>query len=204
VSDTMDDFVKGKTNRRAIIHTVDISPAHSAHARKIVSGFRRGVYAPNVDFYARGLTSFFDGVQKSAPFLSHVLLDMPGSHEQLELVAKHMKDDAKLLVFNPSVTQISDCVQKVHDQQLPLRLDRVLELAGNLSGGREWDVRIARVRKPKQLEVAQSRSYLGRVMDAILNRPHEISHSSHAMVCRPMAGDRIVVGGFVGLWTKTK
>ena len=40
-----------RAGRSAIVHTVDISPQYSAHAEKIVRGFRRGIYAGNVDFY---------------------------------------------------------------------------------------------------------------------------------------------------------
>jgi tRNA (adenine57-N1/adenine58-N1)-methyltransferase catalytic subunit len=193
-----------KSNRKAIIHTVDISPVHSAHAQNIVQGFRHGVYAGNVDFYTGDLPVFFDmmfkNAQKQSRFLSHILLDMPSSHEQLGLVANHMRNDAKLLVFNPSVTQIADCVQVVHNRRLPLRLDRVVELAGSFSGGRDWDVRIAQVKKPKQVK---SPSWLRRVLDAVMNRPPHVNRSSHAIVCRPMAGERIVVGGFVGLWTRS-
>jgi tRNA (adenine57-N1/adenine58-N1)-methyltransferase catalytic subunit len=204
-----------KAKRKAVIHTVEISPAHAANAQKVVRGFRHGLYYGNVDFHVgepAGFLSNASTVQKRSRFLSHVVLDMPASHEQLELVSKHMRNDAKLLVFNPSVTQIAECVQVVHKLKLPLRLERVVELAGSFSGGRDWDLRLARIRKPStasasQAEPVQTVSWFRRMMSTLLGtqpaQPVQPAvEEKYAMVCRPMAGERIVVGGFVGIWTR--
>jgi tRNA (adenine57-N1/adenine58-N1)-methyltransferase len=194
-----------KQNRKAVINTIDIDPNHSAHAQNIVRGFKHGLYHGNVDFHTGTLDTFFEKTDqlngdREKRFLSHVVLDMPSTNEQMAIVASHMRDDAKLVVFNPSVTQIVDCVERVHEQQLPLKLERVVELAGSFSGGRDWDVRMANARKPDPLP---TRSWFKRVMDAVMNRPALLEPPKHWVVCRPMAGERIVVGGFIGLWKRT-
>ncbi|BDD58527.1 hypothetical protein MPDQ_002548 [Monascus purpureus] len=150
-----------RAQRRAIIHTVDVSPKFSQHAEKIVRGFRRGIYAGNVDFYvghvenwiteqtklrssssSPGLFSF----NKSAvpePFLSYAILDMPSAQLRIPHVAPILKRDGILVVFMPSITQIGDCLDLIRRQQLPFLLDRVVELGSGISSGRLWDVRFA-------------------------------------------------------------
>ncbi len=187
-----------------MLHTLDVSAAHSAHAERLVRGFRRGLYAGDVDFHVGDLPAFFaraDGGGDARP-LSHVVLDMPSSHEQLERVGAHMRDDAALLVFSPSVTQIADCVGVVHEGRLPLRLERVVELAGGFAGGRDWDVRVARIRRPDSVaEVRDPRSWFQKLLG--LGGAPAVERPRHAMVCRPRAGGSVVVGGFVGLWRRS-
>lgn len=45
--------------RKAILHTTDIVQKHSQHAENIVKGFRRGLYASNVDFHVGTMENFF-------------------------------------------------------------------------------------------------------------------------------------------------
>ena len=69
-------------------------------------------------------------------FLDHVVLDMPGVHRQISSVVQAMKDDALLVVFVPSVTQIGDCVREIENKNLPLVMDKVVEVGEGISNGR--------------------------------------------------------------------
>lgn len=148
------DWDSWRAQRGAVIHTVDIAPKFSAHAEKIVRGFRRGMYTGNVDFYVsrvedwiseqtrrraqRGLLS-----SKTEPFLSYAILDMPSAHRRIPHVAPIMKDDGVLAVFMPSVTQIGECVDIIRRRRLPFYLEKAVELGTGISSGRLWDVRFA-------------------------------------------------------------
>jgi tRNA (adenine57-N1/adenine58-N1)-methyltransferase len=209
-----------KANRKAIIHTVDISAKHSEHAQKIVQNFRNGIYIGNVDFHVGDLPEFFANYESNCnQFLTHVILDMPSSDEKLGIVAEHLQVDGKLLVFNPSVSQIMDCVERITQERIPLRLERVLELAGSFSGGREWDIRITKIRKSRQSWKASEGSTSEATPKSILSQlwfwvsglfPGQKSitpilpERQFAIVCRPKAGERIPVGGFVGVWRRLR
>ena len=143
-----------RRSRRAIVHSVEISPSYSKHAeKKVVAGFRRGLYSPHIDFHIADVDDWID-VQlerrNHEPFLSFVFMDMPSSHQHLAKVVNAMKQDALIVVFVPSITQIGDCVREIKANGLPLRMEKVLELGDGLSNGRLWDVRLAfkRARAP--------------------------------------------------------
>jgi hypothetical protein len=149
-----------RTSRRAIVHSVEVSPTYSAHAQKLIHQFHRGMYAPHIDFHVASIgdwihsqldtrrhnSSIFRKSANAEPFLSYAILDMPGCHLQIEAVAPAMKDGALLVVFVPSVTQIGDCVRIMRDKGLDLQMEKVLELGEGISNGRVWDVRLARKR----------------------------------------------------------
>jgi tRNA A58 N-methylase Trm61 len=204
-----------KQNRRAIIHTLDISDKHSKHAKKIVEGFRHGMYAGNVDFHV-GDVSEWIAKQKAKrktedPFLSHVFLDLPNATSHLANVAPALHVNGLLAVFNPSITQIAECVESIREQRLPYLLDQVIELgAGTI---REWDVRAVKPRAPKkEAQTKQpSEPSSDESLDAELGqeaRDHELSEDLNkqeekwVMVCRPKAGQQVVGGGFLGLWRR--
>ena len=154
-----------RASRGAVIHTVDVSPKFSAHAEKIVNGFRRGIYAGNVDFYVGPVESWvaeqtkqrresapkpalLSSVLKSdittpEPFLSYAILDMPSSHLRIPHISPIMKRDGILAVFMPSITQIGDCVELIRRQRLPFVQEKVVELGAGISGGRQWNVQFA-------------------------------------------------------------
>jgi hypothetical protein len=212
-----------RASRRAIVHTLDISSHHSNHARKVVQGFRHGLYAHNVDFHV-GDVSAWIASQKALrktedPFLSHVFLDLPNANHHLANVAPVLHVNGLLAVFNPSITQIVDCVETIHAHKLPYLLDQVIELgAGNI---REWDIRAVRPRADLKMaptpstqlkeENAGSVSIEGASID-----PVEGQHARDAelaedlakqqeklvMVCRPKVGATVVGGGFLGLWRR--
>lgn len=155
-----EDWDEWRAQRRAVIHTVDVSPKFSTHAEQVVRGFRRGIYAGNVDFHVGAVEDWIkDQLQRrrsssskglfsnsgsaTEPFLSYAILDMPSAHQRIPHVVPALKRDGLLVVFMPSVTQIGDCVQLIQKEKLPFVMERVVELGMGISGGRLWDVRVA-------------------------------------------------------------
>ncbi|KAE8133252.1 S-adenosyl-L-methionine-dependent methyltransferase [Aspergillus pseudotamarii] len=229
IDPTQQQWDTWRSQRRAIIHTVDVSPKFSAHAEKIVRGFRRGLYAGNVDFYVghvenwiteqkrlRTPTSLLPLTQKSAdPFLSYAILDMPAAHQRITHVAPILKENGVLAVFMPSITQIGDCVDLIRRQKLPFILEKVVELGAGISSGRQWDVRFA-VRKSRadpsswnepsetsEGAVHQDREALDDGSVESISTPEEApKEEDNVLVCRPKVGSRIVGGGFVGVWRR--
>ncbi|RAH45160.1 tRNA (adenine-N(1)-)-methyltransferase [Aspergillus brunneoviolaceus CBS 621.78] len=164
-----------RSQRKAVIHTVDITHKTARHAETLVRGFRRGIYAGNVDFYS-GPVETWVAAQKQErsrsaastaeadnqttttasepevevdPFLSYAILDMPSSHLRIPHVTSILKRDGLLAVFTPSVTQIGDCLELIRRERLPLIQEKVVELGNGISSGRLWDVRHA-TRKTKE------------------------------------------------------
>ncbi|KAF7592186.1 hypothetical protein BBP40_000527 [Aspergillus hancockii] len=218
-----------RAQRRAIIHTVDVAPKFSAHAEKIVRGFRRGLYAGNVDFYVgrvenwiaeqkrlRTAFSLLPLMQKPVePFLSYAILDMPSAHQRIPHVAPVLKENGVLAVFMPSITQIGDCVDLVRRKKLPFSLEKVVELGPGISSGRSWDVRFA-VKKSRadpsswteapdagEGAVQQERESSDEGSVESVPAPEEAPREEDSvLVCRPKVGARIVGGGFVGIWRR--
>ncbi|KAF2275066.1 S-adenosyl-L-methionine-dependent methyltransferase [Westerdykella ornata] len=209
-----------KANRRAIIHTLDIAVKHTKHAKQIVQGFRHGMYARNVDFHV-GDVSEWIAEQKElrnidGPFLSHVFLDMPNADRHLGNVAEALRANGILAVFNPSITQIAECVALINKQRLPYLLDQVVELGvGNI---RQWDVRPVRPRATlrekggaRQPEATLSDSPVLAAVNEVEGqkaRDRELAQDSakqgeeFVMVCRPKVGELVVGGGFLALWRR--
>ncbi|CAN9243005.1 unnamed protein product [Alternaria alternata] len=204
-----------KQARRAIVHTLDISSKHSKHAKKIVEGFRHGMYAGNVDFHVGDVSEWIAKQRASRkteePFLSHVFLDLPNATSHLANVAPALHPNGLLAIFNPSVTQIAECVQTIREQRLPYLLDQVIELgAGTI---REWDVRAVKPRAPKQDahtkqpsepstdESTDSESGQA-ARDTELAEELSKEDDKWVMVCRPKVGHQVVGGGFLGLWRR--
>lgn len=203
-----------RASRGAIVHTLDISGKHSKHARKIVEGFKHGIYAGNVDFHVGDPTSWITeqlkARQTAEPFLSHVLLDLPGADSYLDVVASALQVNGFLAVFNPSITQIVECSEKIRKERMPYLLDRVVELGA--STVREWDVRAVRPRatlKKEQKDTPNSSDTESMdVVEGQQARDNELaqdlakSEEKWAMICRPKAGLEVVGGGFIALWRK--
>ncbi|KAI9818338.1 MAG: hypothetical protein M1826_001400 [Phylliscum demangeonii] len=179
-----------KATRRAIIHSVDLSDEYSRHAQQVVRDFRHGLYSPHIDFYSgmavsdwvrqqllrRSSTSPADSSPPSTPhFLTHIILDLPSSHEELELATRALLPTGRLLVFNPNINQIASCVEAIERQRLPLLPEHVLELGANSgTSGREWDVRRFQPRASAQadLDRALARVPAGaRLRAALTGRP---------------------------------
>ena len=219
-----------RASRRAVIHTVDISATYSQHAEGVIRGFRQGIYAVNVDFHVANVSEWIDEqfeirnadsmkvIRK--PFLSHTILDLPGSHDHIAQVASALHTDGILIVFNPSLTQILDCVKSIIAEEIPLWLEKVVELGAGMTGGREWDVRTVKPRALLKAEKRREEAELasGSATVALGNRSNDIEKSTilieeqlqatsrsgtgWEMICRPKVGERVVGGGFLGVWRK--
>ena len=153
---------EGGEKRKPTIYTLDISARHSEHARKIVEGYRGGMYSRDISFHVGTPKEFFDvlpstllptsslstseeeGVNKR--IFTHAILDHPSSHTSLPIVSKHLLPAARIVLFAPSITQIIDAQRVVRQEGLPLLLERVVELGQGLSGGREWSLKFVRSR----------------------------------------------------------
>ncbi|KAL5340816.1 S-adenosyl-L-methionine-dependent methyltransferase [Aspergillus crustosus] len=227
-----------RAQRRAIIHTVDVSGKFSAHAESIVRGFRRGIYAGNVDFYVghvenwiqdqikrrsppSSLISLFGSKQRTQPFLTHAILDMPSASLRVKHVAEILKPEGTLVVFAPSITQLGECERLIHDQTLPLTAVKFVELGTGISGGREWDVRLA-VKKSRadpsgwetpepdtETETPAEESSTPSLENAVEEAQTQTQAAAETetepetvLVCRPRVGAKVVGGGFVGIWRR--
>jgi hypothetical protein len=199
-------------SRRAVIHTLDISPAFSKHAQNIIRKFRRGLYYRNIDFHIGTILEYLSSRLATAPepFLEHTILDLPSPQEHLEIIGQALKPNGSLIVFCPSITQIADCVKVVQEKSLPFHLESVLELgAGAGVGGREWDVRLVKPRAllkaeaeaSKVKEQSEAASDLDSASDG-KSLPSTSNGSGWAMVCRPKVGSVVTGGGFLGLWRR--
>jgi len=190
-----------KRNRLAILHTLDISAKYSQHAQNLIFAYRHGLYAPNIDFHVSPVSPWVREAltaRHGKPFLSHAILDLPSADAQLADVAKAVRADGTIVVFNPSITQIMDCLNRVRDERIPLELETVLELPSNGGGkGREWDVRAVRPRTGRSTEVAADD---GKAADPTQDARSE-SGSDEADV-EVETDSEIVGGGFVGVFRK--
>lgn len=200
----------------ATLHTVEVSHKFSAHAQEIVKGFRGGVYAQNVSFHVGDVGAWIASRASigSKPFLAHAFLDLPNADAHVESLAGALKTDGMLIVFNPSISQITEVAKKIKDEGIQLHLEKVVELGVNGgSGGREWDVRFVRPRAEQRKEM--QREELAETKDSQESGPAASdaepgSGEANAeaikwsLVCRPKVGDRIIGGGFLGVWRKQR
>ncbi|KAI4185744.1 MAG: hypothetical protein L6R41_003927 [Letrouitia leprolyta] len=134
---------------RAIVHTVDESSSHSKHAVKAVNAFRRGMYMRDIKFHVGDVSVWIDqqlAARDRSPFLSHIFLDLPSSRSNVGKAVSALRVNGKLILFNPSVTQINAAIELVNAHRLSLQLERVLEVGPAMTGGRGWDVRLVRPR----------------------------------------------------------
>lgn len=145
-----------KTERQAIIHTVELAPHVSDFGRKHVSGFRQGMYSGNVDFHTANLSTWIEqqvfartavGLPPGNPFISHAILDLPGAHDHLEAVASVVHTDGIVLVFTTHITQLLSCLELSRKLRLPLILQRAIEIGPGVTGGRDWELGFTKKRK---------------------------------------------------------
>ncbi|KAH0286938.1 adenine-N(1)--methyltransferas-like protein, partial [Aureobasidium sp. EXF-3399] len=208
-----------KASRKAVIHSIEISSKHSKHAAKIVAGYRHGLYADNVDFHVGDVSEWIESERarrdSEEPFLTHAFLDLPATHNHISAVASALQNDGTLIIFNPSITQILECIQKIKRENIPLFLDQTLELGNNgSSGGKPWDLRAVRPRASSKVqpteEVTDSAQSSGSeaAEESITRDPAQTlkeakpEDSNWTFVCRPKVGERITGGGFLGVFRK--
>ena len=186
------------------------------------------MYHSNVDFHVTDVGAWTRRAldeRNEIPFLSHAFLDLPNSELHLGIVAKALRTDGCLVVFSPSITQILECVRRVKEESIPLELDNVIELGVNGgSGGREWKVRgvktmpavrDATVQDAVGEDQAEPESTDNDGVGDDTNREGGIRpdrdvldepapNERWSMICRPKVGERIVGGGFLGVWRKQR
>lgn len=221
-------YKKWRTDRRAVIHTLDCSGRHSAHAKTVIKNFRRGMYYPHIDFHVGSIDKYLSSRlldTGDAPFLEHAILDLPNTHGYFDLVGKALKLNGSLITFCPSITQINAGVMFVRQNNLPLFLEKVVEVGAAVGvGGREWDVRPVKPRallkvqaeEVKQPEILEGNEDVSGAAvekfeviateastdEASITRTPAPNGSGWEMICRPKVGIRISGGGFVGLWRR--
>jgi tRNA (adenine57-N1/adenine58-N1)-methyltransferase len=186
-----------RSQRRAVVHTLDISEENSRHAQKVVRNFRKGLYYPHIDFHVGSVEGYLSPrlARDDQSFLDHAILDLPSTHEYLDIVGKALKPNGSLLVFCPSVTQIMECIKLVKDNKLPLFIEKTVEVGGAIGvGGREWDIRTVKPRALLKGEEGEEAPET--VLPSTDNEDLKI-------ICRPKVGVRISGGGFVGQFRKT-
>nr|OQO15896.1 hypothetical protein B0A51_16315 [Rachicladosporium sp. CCFEE 5018] len=214
------DDADWSARRRAVVHTIEISPRYAEHARRTVSAFRHGQYAGNIDFHVGDVSEWTRAAlaeRDDETFLSHAFLDLPNADTHIADVTKALRVDGTLIVFNPSITQITECALGIKRDGIPLELDRVIELGVNGgSGGREWDVRPVIPRAARPVVQAGSETADDNPDDSAveIDDPEKVEGatategsadtSKWSMVCRPKVGERVVGGGFLGVWKKRR
>ena len=194
-----------------------------ADAEKLVRSFRSGLYWPHINFYTSGLSQFLarqfeirEQGGKPFGFLSYAALDFPDVHFELGRVSEALVDGGQLVIFCPSVTQLGDCVKYIQQHSISLNLQNVVELGEGVSNGRKWDLRLVTPRfggtdsaNPTPSHLNESSTELEEeevVQEATISpAEHPVTKArEQVMVCRPKVGDRVVGGGFVGLWRKAR
>ncbi|KAM0129031.1 hypothetical protein ACHAP3_007983 [Botrytis cinerea] len=153
-----DLYNEWRSQRRAVIHSLDADERHSRHAQKTVRNYRHGAYFPHIDFHVGSIHDYLSKrlEETKGVFLDHAILDIPGIQDEMEIVGKCIKPDGRLITWCPSITQHMKCLEVVKGKKLPFVLDRVLELGSQLStGGREWEVRSV---KPRALIKAEKKA----------------------------------------------
>ncbi|KAI9700936.1 MAG: hypothetical protein M1820_006581 [Bogoriella megaspora] len=154
-------------------------------------------------------------------FLSHAILDLPSSDDHFAALAPALQLNGVMIVFSPSITQIMQCFKRIGDEKLPFLLERVIELESNSSEGRLWDLRAVKVRarereklekaaKRQRSETADEDAGEGEPDLGMGEREAEqmdasaVKEDDFVMVCRPKVGERIVGGGFLGVWRRMR
>ncbi|KAK4983323.1 hypothetical protein LTR50_007302 [Elasticomyces elasticus] len=148
-------------------------------------------------------------------FLTHALLDLPSADTHLATVASALYTNGILTVFNPSITQIAECVRLIKQENLLLNLEQVVELGT----GRRWDVRAVKPRASLKKRAGVENGLEAEVGELGSDDDDESAAKARdleeakapiesetndrwSLVCRPKVGERIVGGGFLGLWRK--
>lgn len=135
--------------RRAILHTVDCNESNIARAKKIVKGFRRGIYYDNIEFHlAEGPSQWIQSTSFTDAFLDGCFLDMPEPELHLQTISKYLKPGAPILIFQPSVTQFFPILEVT--KKVGFSCVSISEMAGN-GGLREWDLRKVHVEEQEKL-----------------------------------------------------
>lgn len=193
-----------RASRRAVLHTLDRSGKHTRAAYKLVRHFRRAQYLADMDFHVGSVDAYVSArlaASAGAPVFARAVLDLPAAHAHADALVRALHPNGVLVVFNPSVSQVAEFQAWALERQLPLQLEKVLELPTTSTadgvrdggcGGRHWDVKIV---KPKPVPPMEEGLEDG-VEDEC---PTE---SEPVVVMRPKVGGRVAGGGFVAVYRK--
>ncbi|KAF2084286.1 hypothetical protein K490DRAFT_49530 [Saccharata proteae CBS 121410] len=171
-----------KSSRRAILHTLDISNHHARHAKKVIRGFRRGLYAGNVDFHVGDVSDFirqrFDAQKRATSGTSKSSNPVPEdaddcqtvnetvngnpflSHILLDLpnAEDHLPLVTEALRIDGALVVFNPSVTQIGEvvkAVANLGLPLSLEQVVEIKGVdtlRKWDVRVVRPRKSRKVE----------------------------------------------------
>lgn len=202
--------------RRAIIQTLDITPRHTALARRVVRNFRHGIYFPDIDFHTGTIPGYLSSrlAENGDHFLAHAILDLPDPQEHFEIVSRALRPDGILLVYCPSISQIMECVQLVKKEFLPFILESTLEIgAAAGTGGREWDLRLVKPKAKAQADASSITSEIDPEEDE-MSLPDSAEEEANIVqavkesdlgwkvICRPRILARFSGGGFVAVFRR--
>jgi tRNA A58 N-methylase Trm61 len=176
-----------RSNRRAVLHTLDQNAKHSSAANKLVRQYRRSLYYPTVDFHIGSISDYITSrlaETDEQPVFSHAILDLPSAEDYASPVIQALHPNGLLVVFSPSISQIARFQAWISQTKQPLRQERVIELDVSTTadgvldtgGGKEWDVKTVVPRADPEAVPVQ--------------------------VMRPKVGDRLSGGGFVGVYRR--
>lgn len=172
--------------RGGVLHSIDCNKNHSRRGEITIEQFKRGLYKDDIKFHIADSPTDWLTNQSSEwkalddeddGFLSGAFLDMPDISQNIKEISKNLKQDAPLIIFCPSVTQILDVVKTIKESEGSIKLThiRTVELSPGIGGGlQDWDVRYTKIRATDEVGV----------------------------VCRPKVGARAVGGGFVAVFKK--
>lgn len=141
---------------------------------------------------------------------------MPGPDKHLEALSNALLPDGVLGVFCPSVTQIGDCLKNIKKLGLWLGKDMVVEFPPHAelvgAGLRGWNVKYTVVRaRAKEAAAADMESMAEEAPvtetsavggEGASEEEEEEEGGREVLVCRPSVGERLVGGGFFGIFRK--
>ncbi|KAM3519994.1 hypothetical protein NHJ13051_007140 [Beauveria bassiana] len=199
-----------KASRRAVLKTLDRSGKHTRAAYKLVRGFRRAQYLADIDFHVGAVGDYVAArlaASGGRPVFARAVLDLPAAHEHTGGAAgalvPALHDNAVLVLFYPSISQVAEFQAWALESGAPLRLEKVLEMPTTSTadgvrdggcGGRHWDVKII---KPKPAPAEEDK---GAGEDAACIGP--ATETEPVVVMRPKVGGRVAGGGFVAVYRK--
>jgi tRNA (adenine57-N1/adenine58-N1)-methyltransferase len=200
---------------RHALTTLDRSAQHSAHARRTVAAFRRGIYLEPVTFHVGEPAAFL--AARPGVTYTHAVLDVPGADALLAPLAAHLEPGAPLLLFAPSVTQILDAVRVVRgaadaggavdDTPAPMATEAPDTPPAPMATEAP-DRRLAPTaptRLPllleRVLELGPAVGVGGRAWDVVEVRARNAGRALLPVV-RPAVGARLVGGGFVACFRR--
>ncbi|RMZ83464.1 hypothetical protein DV737_g1610, partial [Chaetothyriales sp. CBS 132003] len=191
-----DVWKQWKETRNAVIHTVEAQDVWGRAAERLIRSFRQGLYWPHIDFNIGNVDEWVGQklAERGQAFLSAVVLDLPDVHLHFPQVLAAMEEDARLVIYTASITQLCECEKLVEARGLPLKQEKVVELGSGISDGRIWNVRVT---------VPRARSRPAASPSTLSSASPDDGGPEKVMICRPKVFERVVGGGFIGIWRKT-